>query len=487
MTKLDFLKQFDGTGRAPRPIQIEALKWLQSNWKGDVLAICAPTGAGKSAIARAIQIETDAHVVPPTNQLMDQYTDLYANVNALKGKVHYTCELTGLDCGSCAELNQGEYCDGCPYTKYRDKAKTEPTFFNPHSLYYFNRNREDTDTRVLVIDEAHKLRDVILGMSGKSFNSAKYTLPKQIDEKSVEDWLEELIPTIRQQALQCEKTGENKKAANLYNEASSVEMTLKGLKENPENYAIDMKSNPNRSKSLTVEPISPPRYIANQLLSCSKLILLSATLLPSDVEEILGHRDFRFLDLPSPIPKDNRAIRYVPAPHSMNAKTDPEAVAKEITKIVEKHPGENIIIHATYSLAERISKHLSFPHIRNTSENKEQTIEQYKSEGGIFLASGCSEGVDLPGNTCRVNIIPMLFRLNPTDPVVRKRLGKPGGRTWYDNEILRALIQQAGRSTRGVDDWSVTYVLDPALPRLLTSPGLKVPKSLLECIKWSVN
>lgn len=495
---MDFLAKFDGTNRKPRECQVTALKWLQDNWSSKVLALNLPTGTGKSAIARAIQIATDADVVPPTNQLMDQYTDLYSDVNALKGKVHYKCSATKLNCSDAYELTKPEspnkegepcygYCKGCPYNERRQLANFVPTFFNPSSLFFFNMTTLTKDREVLVIDEAHKIKDVMMGMSGRTFNSRKFDVPKSVADISIEEWLDSAEIKLRVEAKGMEKNGEYKKAAELHKEATTVNWMQKSFIENPENFAIDITRNPNGSRSLTIQPISPPRYIADRFLLADKVVLLSATLLPSDVREILGHDDFKFLDLPSPIPKEHRQIKYVPSPHPMNTKTPPELIAASIKNILAKHPNENTIIHVTYGMAEKLAEFLPKNILRNTSENKDEVINNFKRNGGIFMASGCSEGIDLPGDCARINIIPILFRLNPTDTVVKKKLGKPNGRAWYNYETIKTLIQQAGRTTRGEEDYSVTYVLDPALPKLLTDKNLTIPKSLSEAIKWSAN
>ena len=87
---MNFLKHLDGTDRPPRQIQIDALKWLQANWtKYDTFALNIGVGGGKSFISRAIQIVTGAHVITPSNYLINQYRDSYPNVNYLKGRTNY--------------------------------------------------------------------------------------------------------------------------------------------------------------------------------------------------------------------------------------------------------------------------------------------------------------------------------------------------------------------------------------------------------------
>jgi len=50
-------------------------------------------------------------------------------------------------------------------------------------------------------------------------------------------------------------------------------------------------------------------------------------------------------------------------------------------------------------------------------------------------------------------------------------------------ETAKVVIQQAGRSTRGPEDWSTTIVLDPSFERLITRTSKYLPKSFLEAVK----
>lgn len=61
--KHSLLKRFDGSGRQPRPLQVEALGWVADNWSSPGLVIQAGTGTGKQAIARALQIATGGAIL----------------------------------------------------------------------------------------------------------------------------------------------------------------------------------------------------------------------------------------------------------------------------------------------------------------------------------------------------------------------------------------------------------------------------------------
>jgi len=492
---MSIFRRFDNSKRTPRAAQAEALAWIEANINARVIALSLPTGVGKSAIARAIQVALRADIVVPTNQLMGQYTDIYPTVNALKGKIHYPCKsLPGLSCGDAKALvkeqspdNKGNPSDGyctkcvCPFKKAFDKAQTEPTFFNPYSLVNLNyvSRKEAPKKAPLVIDEAHNLIEFFNSKTGKIFRSKDYMLPYSLADFRIDQWLQEQIDRLEK----LPHTTVDEMVA-IYNEIEHISNVRDGYNENPENYAADLELKGKKPVALTLRPVLTPRVLANRLFQNRQVILLSATLFESDVKEIVGHDKFSYLSIPSPIKKENRKVKYSPSDFKMNANAEPALVAAKINDVVGKHKGQNILIHMTYGMAKRVIPYLDFDFVHNTPENKEETINAFKSNGGIFIASGCNEGLDLNGDTCRINIIPMLFRLNPTDTIIRKRLGLPGGQAWYDEQTLKAFIQAAGRSTRGEDDYSLVYVLDPAFPRLIRNPQIKVPSYVKEAIQW---
>ena len=160
------LKTFDGSGRQPRPLQVEALDWIASNWSSPGLVIQAPTGTGKQAIARAIQLATGGAILVPNNALVDQAQDTYPDLNTLKGAEHYKCGIGG----------EHEDCTDCGYARAKQRAKTEPTLYNPLS-YPFSGNFTET----VIVDEAHKLESFLRLLISYKFSQTKYSPPKTAD------------------------------------------------------------------------------------------------------------------------------------------------------------------------------------------------------------------------------------------------------------------------------------------------------------------
>ena len=265
----------------------------------------------------------------------------------------------------------------------------------------------------------------------------------------------------------------------------SIYYTLQGLEEDADNYAVWTASEKKRGRAvkvLHVKPIRPPKFITNAMLNAERIILFSGTMFDHDIEELLPGKTYEVLDLPSPIPAEQRPIIYSPVPFKMNWKTPPGDIAAEIKNILQKHPGENTIIHVSYALSKALAPYMPEGTIVNTSDDKIEKLEQFKKEGGIFLAAGCAEGLDLKGNLCRVNIIPKLLYPNMNDPVVKKRMSQPDGDAWVNLETLKVTIQQAGRSTRTETDHSKCYVLDPGFLWRVKKYKDHLPKSFLEAI-----
>ena len=493
LKKIDFRK-FDGSGRKPRGVQTQFLEWLAENWdEADCFAGQLPVGSGKSGLSRALQIATGAHVITPSNVLIDQYTDTYPSQNYLKGKARYSC-FSGLSCSDWTDTLEQEPCRSCPYQECRNRAKSEPTFFNPLSLHFFRLSLQRGQTRpprfpVLVVDEAHQLPQMILMLAGKRFRRSLYKFDDSaVNEVHLEAWLVEQIRKLDKLAHLYKSSGNMKRLAEIADELSSTSLVLSSLREDPENYCVYLERGRYRGRKdvfLNVRPVKPPKNIVRELLDSGKIILLSATLFPSDIEDLAPGRVVRSIDLPSPIPKDRRPILYRPASFAMNVDTDPAMIVSWIEAQLRAFPNRNTIIHTTYAQSAKLIPHFTRPILHNTSENKNEVLERFKRDGGVFLAAGCAEGIDLHGDLCRLNLIPTLQRPNLGDPVVAKRRALEKGDEWYDLETLKVAIQQAGRSTRAENDSSTVIVGDPLFSRLVAKRKAKLPQSFLEAIKWT--
>lgn len=485
----DFLSRFDGTGRPPRGVQVQALTWLSQNWNNQkVLCISAPTASGKSSIARAISLATGAHVLTPTNILIDQYQETFPKHNALKGKVHYSCS-PQMTCYDWINECEQKPCENCPYKQAKERAATEPTFFNPMSYWYFTFTETYAAPKVLVVDEAHTLVSSLMMLCGVRLKQSEYRFPKNIsDELALARWMDATIGRLERLRELSKK--DRKKTVELSREISKLKMTVAGIYEDPQNFAIWTEEGPTgrggrKETWLNIKPLSIPDYIRKRVLAAEKVILLSGTIVDSDVRDLVGDEPFALLDLPSPIPKENRQVVYRPVPFKMNYTTPPEKIVQEIERLLDEHPNQNTIIHVSYALSRRLRGLFTKTIIFNDPEDKDAKLEEFLTRGGIFLAAGCAEGIDLKGDRARLNIIPKLLFPDLNDPVVKKRRTLADGEDWYGQQTLKTLIQQCGRSTRAEDDYSKTFILDPTFPMVYLKHKAKLPAYFKEALVWS--
>ncbi len=485
---LDFSK-FDGTGRKPRPEQVTGLDFIKENLpKHRVTAIMGPPAVGKTGIARAIQIATGGWIINPSNLLIDQAIETYPKVNFLKGKTHYRCS-SGLTCQEWVDGCGQKSCHDCPYIASRKRAlEGAPTFFNPMSLYYLLAQSKNS-AKVIIVDEAHLLAGMIMKLSSKRFARTDYGLPLECqNEVKLSSWMGKQIDKIHKLVALYQNIGEYDKVSKCLAEIESLSITKLGLDTSPELFAIWFDKQPYRGRFdtfLNVQPIKPPRAIVDALLPSERVVLLSGTLLRSDVEELYEGEEFAYLDLPSPIPIANRPILYRPVSYPMRYDTPPEKIVGTIERDLSDFPGRNTIVHTTYARAQAMLPHFKRPVLCNTAETKLDVLAEFKKYGGVFLASGCAEGIDLVGDLCRLNVSPHFIRPNLRDPVVQKRKALEGGDRWYAMQGLKIAIQQYGRSTRDVSDESVHIVHEPQAKREIEQRSDELPEYYKGAIKWN--
>lgn len=485
---LNFSK-FDGSGREPREVQVAGLDFVRENLlKNRVTAIMGPPAVGKTGIARAIQIATGGWIVNPSNLLIDQAIETYPKVNFLKGKTHYRCT-SGLTCQEWVDGCEQKPCLDCPYMDARRRALAgEPTFFNPMSLYYLLAQSKNS-ARVIIVDEAHLLSGMILKLCSKKFCKSEYGLPLECqNEVKLSSWMGKQIEKLSKLVGLYQNVGDYDQVSRCLQEVESLSITKLGLDTSPELFAIWFDRQPYRGRLdtfLNVQPIKPPRAVIDSLLPSERVILLSGTLLKSDVEELYEGESFAYLDLPSPIPIANRPILHRPVSYPMRFDTPAEQIVGTVERDLDEFPERNTIIHTTYSRARAMVPHFKRPILFNTAENKLDILAEFKKRGGVFLASGCAEGIDLMGDVCRLNVSPHFIRPNLRDPVIMKRRSLEDGNRWYSMQALKIAIQQYGRSTRDVTDHSIHIVHEPQFKREVEKYAHELPQYYTGAIKWT--
>lgn len=480
----------DGTGRKPRKIQETAFNWLDQQWnKSKALILQLPTGTGKSYVAKAIQETFGGAIVVPNNNLLNQYIEQYSTTNFLRGEATYKCASNGEM--TCTEVRKAKLgvCLDCPYVLgKRNAVQMHPTIYNPLSLYYLENGpvwqKAKAYNPVMIIDEGHRLIEMLMLMQTMKFNSVQYPFPKMQTTEEVITWLYDTGTLLRKRAILAKKDADNPAFLKYYTKFEQLKRIYEGIKKYPFNFAWYINEQIYRSKSvpyLNIEPLQLPPYILDNFFQqTEKIIIMSATIFRPKAKIITGTDDFQYLDLNSPIPVNNRRVFITPT--KFTSRTTPRIIADWIEEYWNKMDRPNTIVHLTYGLAKRLKDLLPYA-ITHTSFNKEHKINEFKQNGGLFLACGCAEGVDLPDDQCRLNLIPILIYPNYGSSVVQGKI-KLYGKKWYDLETLELFIQQAGRSTRGETDYSTIICGDMRLPVLIKKYKRILPASFVQSIQW---
>lgn len=486
------LNHLDGSGRIPRDVQIIALKWIEEHWSsGKHLVISAPTGAGKSMLARTLQIATQAPIIAPSNDLVRQYADSYPELNKYIGQEHYRCPIRNMTCRAAMRLTNcdGSGCGGCPLRMSRERAMNGSTVFNPLSLWHLIR-QSGYEYGTTIVDEAHSVLSMLrtLSSSSRRLTNEEFAALRQkgFNPRRVDEWI--LVDFLLERAqILYERANASTTLAvktRLENRAIEFEHTAQCLKTESEKYAIWFTG-----QRMNIQAVKVPKNTIKKVLK-GRCILLSATLVKSDINEILNGEPYEYLDLASPIPVQNRKVYFSPSEfrHNFN-EMDPKALVKRVEEIIMAEGTPNTIVHVPYSLAQQMEDHWTIKVITHNRDDKAQALRKFITEGGVLIGSGCTEGLDLKGDLCRLNIIAKLQWPCLGDTWVKKRRAMQDGYMWYLAETLKVIIQAAGRSTRGENDYSRCVVLDPSFSLLITQCvklGL-VPQYFLQSIDWRIN
>lgn len=475
------LEVFKKYGRTPRDVQVTALEMIADAWDNyKVISCLGPVGIGKSWIFFAIQEVMGGSIVTSQNPLVDQYRDSFPSINILKGKKRYACHVQATCADFFAETSPGEqrYCTDCPYQTSIDRAQQgHATVFNIMSYLTAVKRGDIPVPEILMLDEAHTAGNFLREISSSSF--------RQKDCGFTEDDLRDFASIkmyVKRAYAQLNKLVADKRAAGEFDGLKDDQAMLEKLyfiKDSMEKgfndfifYAEDKAYNGKKETVLTMKAMLPPDALTAPFRQSDKLLLMSGTLQPHHISEFVGTSSYKFLEFPNPIPPEKRKIVVSMASNAINADTPPEVFVAKIKEIMKKHPNERGIIHATYGLAEKLKDFFDENDvIFHRKHDKTDALQRFiKGDGKYLLASGMAEGIDLVGDIARVNIICKLQFPYLGDEYVTRRMDIAryrDGAIWYQAEALTHLIQAAGRTTRGPEDSSVTYVLDPSIYRVI--------------------
>lgn len=446
----------------PRPQQREVLELIERHWdEYDVFAVKAPVACGKSRIAITVarwraSLKKSAAIITPTNILQQQYLDDVPDMPTLWRKGLYTCEV----------CEGAEPCDRC-MARYRAaavKAKKARNVVINYYLYMAHRLFKDT----LIADEAHQLIPMVQEMMAKKLWRFQYKYPNSV--RTVGDllrWIESTPASARDQKMRL-----------LRDELTATAPTYL-VHRTKERYRNVEPRDVLKLIPLDTSGAPPTLWPAHKV---GKVVLMSATLSSKDLTMLgLGTRRVLELDVESPIPPANRPVIPL-CSVNMAYRCQEESIpllAGQLKKLLDEHQAKGVI-HCTYAIADKLKTLLDNPRLMWYSrEHKQEAYERFRAlppeSGAVLVACGLSEGIDLPYDLGRWQVITKVPWPSLADPGIRAM--KDADPDWYVWSAARVVLQASGRICRTPTDSGITYILDSGFNQ--------IPRSMLP--QWFVQ
>ena len=525
----------------PRDIQMEAIhEILQRYNEGyEHVVLDGPTGAGKSAIAYTVAKYIIEHTTEDekalfttiSKYLQDQYLRDFPELASLRGSQDaiYTCDENHVRNTEGCVLNMRQTANKCvwecPYKKAQKKFLKGPlSLTNTHFIARLPRS-----WHMLILDECHEAGNVVVSAAETPIfheDEVKFNLLfGQGSSRLVEIWREvrnsisnhshgEVFEMPEFEGFD-EFNFENAQAAvdSLAGQPGyhSLKRHLAGLQRNmgavqlTRGKEVLFHFDPNertkpgeKEKSPVIKPVFASDFADKLLFSKGEFILhMSATICGEDAyAKELGFQDHKWasVSVRHPIPADRRKVYFHPLGW-MSAKTEEKDfhnTAKFVDELNEFY-GKNMMIHtASYKRANKISD-LAFAPVDVPKSAKEaisilkrgNTDRNGNVSHAIVASPSIMAGVDGKDDICRINVIAKMPFPSFGDPRIRYISSKKP--YLISQQVVRHIVQAAGRATRHEEDFSYTYIIDGMFDKLFKENKAMFPKWFTESIQWRYN
>lgn len=388
----------------------------------EVVLVRAPTGSGKSLLARAVmgcarraeaaapQQATGAYyTTPQVSQLEAVATDeLLSDLHVIRGKSNYSCILQGeeqtpVDRAPCAR-RQGFNCTvrhRCPY--YGDRAIASARQYAATTLAYFMQTAGSEvfgKRDVVVIDEAHGLAEwaemyATIELSPERVpvwdgigvpdihgdgrgTGERATSPEEADALAEHGGLERTARFAETLIGVCKRAkddllgqpeltpGEAARRDRLQELISELGWFLDAYRDadSPTSWVVDQPAG--KGGAITIKPLDPANYLTHTVWDRgNRFALFSATILSKDAfcrSVGLDPSTVALVDVDHTFPLANRPLFDVTQGKmtmAHRAETLPQ-IARLLVRIMAAHPDEKGIVHAhSYAIANELRERLA--------------------------------------------------------------------------------------------------------------------------------
>ncbi len=474
-------------GNGYRPNQREAIEEIEDAFEQGYryVVVDAPTGAGKSHVARSFAFQSNStHLVTVQKLLQDQYQRDFPDMYVMKGRNAYACieGEAGDSCanGPCRRRKMGPN-PNCPYQVAKMKAMAAPvTVHNFDSFFYQNSYGGGYGGRkLLIVDEAHNIPGKFTEFLSFTIDSRggivvpeAYTLGEYDDFVGATrtEYQAEYDALQRQfNAVGLDDKNQLRRMQDLGGMLQKMSTYLfERQKEYPTEFVFDFKSKGRHGANVTFRPVFVGKWASRWLFNYGeRVILMSATILNKEMfcrEVGLNPDETYYVQVPSTFPPENRPIvkKYAGKMSYNDIDETLPNIVDRVQEIVDRFPDRKGIIQ-THS--EKIASYLQnnlfdrrFTFNKNFPRTQDMLESHKRKNGSFIVASGLREGLDLHGDLSKIQVFCKIPYPSMGDKVVKRKMELDDN--WYGWITTVMFIQALGRSVRSPKEKAVTYILD---------------------------
>ena len=510
----------------PRDDQLETISEIMDaiNQGYKYIVLEAGTGTGKSTIAATLaNMSESSYILTVTKQLQEQYLRDFNDFKVVKGRSNFQCQnyinqsckegkclIEGYDCKFSLKNRENEIRkdNTCPYYYQKYLALNTKTVISNYYYMFLELNyvKDFQKRNLLIFDEAHNLESTL--MDELTLEFSKSDLEEYINYKLTYDKIEELynphyskwikfINEIKEgyqeeldklESLNKVELGE--KIAFIKHQINDCSRFIDHLIHDPETWIFDWDDDYQLAQ---FKPLKIDNYAKNTLFDYADVcVFMSATILDWELfskwlgiprDEIYAIRRKSPFDI-----KNNPITAFDEYNLSRNfIRANAPKSIRSINEILEKHKNEKGIIHTVSMkcrdfLMDNIDNSRLITH---DSKNRTEILDEFiaSDEPLVLISPSMGEGVDLPGDLCRFQIIYKLPFPDWGDKQINQRTEID--REWYDYKTCLNIVQTHGRGMRHNEDYCRTYVIDSRFKTYIkeTFPNNFLPDTFKEAIE----
>lgn len=451
--------------------------------------LCAPPGAGKSAInvasSRILDASRTLYLTVNKSlqtQLVNEYSSSDTEFFNLVGHSSYPCmknnsshNLPMFDNDEVSECSAGPNCGyRRDVRRSLNYSHVSTNIANWVSIAKVGDPTRFGDFDYLILDEAHNLESILCGLLSLKFyervifDLLSINLPKMPAGISIwVSWGQEALDKCERELSISSREDERKgRVSSLTRKLSKLYKDLLMLSEiSPSTVWVEQQISYPKGVSLT--PAFASDYAEEYLFRGIKdIILSSATLGEEDFSYLgLGKNDYKLFDIDTGFDPARRPFYYYPT-----TTIDYRSTEGQIRQVINRMDnitdsrfalGWKGLIHSiSYAHSEAICTRSRHKIISHRKDNAGEIISNWINSSGPSLISSpiMTEGVDLKGDLARFQFIWKVPTPDGRDPIIAARKKRNPKYPYY---LAGKTLQQAvGRVNRGESDYGESYIFD---------------------------